>query len=495
VVTHYGPADLASRRAVVYPASAMSLRPAELAELATELNAQLRGAFLQKAWVPDRSTAYLELRQPGRSTRLCLCAAPGVGRISVADARTTSEQAAPLQRWVRAQLTGAQLQHASAAGSRLKLSFATRAGPRALGLDLFANALLLLADADRVLSASSEAAPAPRPGSQWTLDGEPTGSGEGEAPPSRLRPPDDAPLGLLRAAEQLLGQAQRAQRATELRRQLVRPLKQRRTQLLRTLEKVRAEAARGPDAERHRGYGELVAQNVHRLTRGARTVRLTAYTEEGVTELDVPLDPARPPREQAERHFHQYRRLTRGVEHAGRRLVQLEEELAALEAELLRVEALPEALLPRAAAEPATAFSPKRKAGPARHVAFREFRASDGGRILVGKGGADNDTLTFKVARPFDAWLHALGSPGAHVVVPLQRGEQVPEQCLIDAAHLALHFSPLKEEPRGEVAWTYARFVRKPRDAGPGAVLYTRERVLLIRVERGRLERLLSSNN
>jgi len=472
----------------------MSLRPAELAELATELNAQLRGAFLQKAWVPDRSTAYLELRQPGRSTRLCLCTAPGLGRICVADARATSEQAAPLQRAVRQHLTGAQLLRAAAAGARLRLEFATRAGPRALGLDLAAHALLLLTDADRVLAASSDAAPPPRPGSAWPVPEDiPARHGE-EDRPSRLRAPDDAPLGLLRAAEQLLGQAQRAQRAEDLRRQLLRPLKQRRAQLRRTLDKVRAEAERGPDAERHRRFGELVAQNVHLLARGARTVRLTAYAEDGLAEVEVPLDPARPPREQAERHFHQYRRLTRGVEHAGRRLLQLQAVLAAVDAEAARVEALPEAALPEAAAAPAPALVPRRKTGPARHVAFREFRALDGGRILVGKGGADNDTLTFKVARPFDAWLHALGSPGAHVVVPLQRGEQVPEQRLIDAAHLALHFSPIKEEPRGEVACTFARFVRKPRDAGPGAVIYTRERVLLIHVERARLERLLSAN-
>ena len=491
--THNGPADLASGRAVVYPASAMSLRPAELAELATELNAQLAGAFLQKAWAPDRATAYLELRQHGRSTRLCLCAAPGAGRVSVVDARTPAAAPAPFQRWLRQQLMGAQLQHASADGTILRVGFATRAGPRALVLDLDGHLLLLLAEGDRVLAASAAGLPAPRPGSTWERRAVHAG-GEGEARPSRLRPPDDAPLGLLRAAEQLLGTAQRAQRAEDLRRQLLRPLKQRRAQLLRTLEKVRGEAARGQDAERHRRFGELLAQNVHRLPRGARTVRLTAYSEEGETEVDVPLDPARPPREQAEAHFHRYRRLTRGLEHAERRLVQVGEELAAVEAASDRIHTLPEEALTEASARPGPGVPAPRRPGPARHVAFREFRAADGGRILVGKGGADNDTLTFKVARPYDAWLHALGSPGAHVVVPLQRGEEVPEQRLIDAAHLALHFSPIKGEPRGEVAWTYARYVRKPRDGAPGAVLYTRERVLMIHLERGRLERLVSSN-
>src|SRR3712207_9441806 len=32
----------------------------------------------------------------------------------------------------------------------------------------------------------------------------------------------------------------------------------------------------------------------------------------------------------------------------------------------------------------------------------------------------DNDTLTFKVARPYHLWLHARGLPGSHVVVPLE---------------------------------------------------------------------------
>lgn len=466
----------------------MSLRPAELAAVTAEVDQALRGAFLQKAFAPDRSTVYLELRQPGRSTRLCLCTLPDVARLSTADARVPAAEAAPLQRWLRQQLVGAQLVGARAVGSCAQLEFATRNGPRALVVDLDARLLLLLGDAGRVLAASSDHAPGPKPGSTWTLpDGAPP---DERASRLRVLEKDTAPLPLLRAAEALLGSAADSRRASALRRALVRPLKSRRAQLLRTLEKVRAEAARGPDAERHRRFGELVAQNVHRLSRGARTVTLTEWTEHGAEQVEVPLDPTRPPRDQAERHFHLYRRLTRGAEHAARRLEVLTAEVQRLEGELQRVEALPDEAL---AESPVPTPRPGRAPTP-RHIAFRAFHTAHG-RVLVGKGGLDNDTLTFQHARPFDVWMHALGVPGAHVVVPVERGAEVAERHLIDAAHLALHFSPARAEPRGEVAWTYARFVRKPRDGAPGAVFYTRERVLLIRVERDRLERLLASQD
>jgi len=44
-------------------------------------------------------------------------------------------------------------------------------------------------------------------------------------------------------------------------------------------------------------------------------------------------------------------------------------------------------------------------------------------------------------ARGHDLWLHAKGRTGAHVVVPLDKGHTCPAEVLIDAAHLAAHFS------------------------------------------------------
>jgi predicted ribosome quality control (RQC) complex YloA/Tae2 family protein len=112
---------------------------------------------------------------------------------------------------------------------------------------------------------------------------------------------------------------------------------------------------------------------------------------------------------------------------------------------------------------------------------------------LVGKGAVDNDALTLTVARPHDLWLHARGLQGAHVIIPRERGSELSPDVLLDAAHLAAHFSSARGEASAEIQHAERRHVRKPKGFAPGAVRVDRERVLLLRVEPERLKRLLAS--
>src|SRR5207247_4354968 len=64
--------------------------------------------------------------------------------------------------------------------------------------------------------------------------------------------------------------------------------------------------------------------------------------------------------------------------------------------------------------------------------------AIEGFEVLVGKGDAENDTLTFEVADPHDFWLHVAGPAGSHVVVRNpDRVEELPRTVLEEAAALA----------------------------------------------------------
>ncbi len=477
----------------------MSLRPVELEQVVAEVAARLAGAVVQKAWCPLPRLAYLEVRVPGRSVLLCLCAEGELARVSVAAERfPTPGEPAPFQRWLRQELVGAKLQGVAWAEAQrtVTLELEREGVRRRLVLELSTpGGLVLLSEGGRVLMLSGEGLAQRRslhPGAEWTPPERlaPEVLERSRAAASRLLPQQGAMLPYAEAAEAVLGPKDRTSRAEAIRRRLAQPYRARLKRSSRTLEKVRAEAARGPDAERHRRLGELLTQNLHRVKRGATEVTLTSYTEEGVEEVKVALDPRRTPKEEAEWHFHQYRRLLRGVEHARQREAELAREVAHAEVALKQLEALEEASL---LAQAEVLHQAAGEEGPQEARPFKEYVGHGGQRIWVGKGSEDNDTLTFKVARPYHLWLHARGQPGSHVVVPLDKGVEVTQEVLLDAAHLALHHSGAKGEPRGEVSWVPVKFVRKVKGAAPGAVQYSREKTLVVRMESERLERLLKT--
>jgi predicted ribosome quality control (RQC) complex YloA/Tae2 family protein len=144
-------------------------------------------------------------------------------------------------------------------------------------------------------------------------------------------------------------------------------------------------------------------------------------------------------------------------------------------------------------AERATGEAKPTRRSAAPSLPYRTFRGASGARILVGRGAAHNDALTFHVARPHDLWLHAKGHTGAHVIVPLDKGRTCPSDVLVDAAHLAAHFSDARGEGVVEIQHTPRRYLRKPKGSPPGLVVVDREKVTVLRVDADRITRLLAT--
>lgn len=159
--------------------------------------------------------------------------------------------------------------------------------------------------------------------------------------------------------------------------------------------------------------------------------------------------------------------------------------VAALErarlAELAALEARPPEPAPPAAG-PARASS-KQGGSAARMGPGEEAKRADGkGRavrnlelegfeILVGKGDADNDRLTFKIAAPADFWLHVAGVPGSHVVVRNpDKAAELPRAVLERAAELAAFHSKARHGGKVEVHWCRVADVSKPRGFAAGKV-------------------------
>jgi predicted ribosome quality control (RQC) complex YloA/Tae2 family protein len=259
---------------------------------------------------------------------------------------------------------------------------------------------------------------------------------------------------------------------------------------------VRGDLAKGAEAEALAEKARWFVAEAGRAPRGARELTVTDPRTGG--PLTLPLDPALPARAQLDAIFFTARRMQRGSEIARARLAEAEATLASLVARLARVEGadtqeeldatLLEGREPRPRLEP----RPARGKEPPRRP-YRLFASDLGASILVGKRAVDNDALTFKVARPRDLWLHARGIEGAHVILPLAKGKEPAPSDLVDAAHLAAHFSGHRGETRVEVDYATRGHVRKPRGSPPGLVVLDHGKTILVRLEPTRLTRLLAS--
>lgn len=304
---------------------------------------------------------------------------------------------------------------------------------------------------------------------------------------------DEAGEGLRAMSDSLAGELRRAALARALGAQAKR--------LARRAEAVEGDLGRLDDVERLQRTGRLLLAQGDRVPRGSRRAVLEDWEAGGT--IEVALDPATGAKQQAAGYFQKARRIQRGSAVMWERLEATTRALEAVRALLAEVDGEGEVVAATLGAWAGRAealgvargqMAPSRgraKAAPRRP--YIEYRGAGEMKILVGRGAADNDRLTTKVARMHDLWMHARGSPGAHVVVPLTKGGQCPPELLVDAATLAVHHSDLRGADFAEVTWAERRYVRKPRGSAPGKVVVDRERVLALGADPERLRRLLAA--
>ena len=282
------------------------------------------------------------------------------------------------------------------------------------------------------------------------------------------------------------------------------------SRLDRRIDAVRGDLARLQSAEAAADRARLFVAPAAHAPRGATKLESVDWSDGEPRRIELPLDPGRGAKEQIDAIFKLARRLKNGARIAKERLAATERARSALaevfealetqreeEPDLAALEARARSVAPRdfqLRALEAPAAAPglrKRRPSAPPQPPFRTFLGERGARILVGRGAAHNDALTFDVARPHDLWLHAKGRRGAHVVVPLEKTHPCPPDLLVEAAHLAAHFSDARDDPLVEVLYTPRRYVRKPRGSAPGLVVLGREKVMSLRRNEQLLRRLL----
>jgi hypothetical protein len=112
----------------------------------------------------------------------------------------------------------------------------------------------------------------------------------------------------------------------------------------------------------------------------------------------------------------------------------------------------------------------------------RKLTSPAGCTVWVGRNRRGNEYLSFQVARGSDVWMHARGSPGAHVVLQNRRGSQVEptEACWQFCADLAIFYSDSRTERKAPVTAAEPKHIQKPRGAPLGAVKLREELQILM---------------
>jgi predicted ribosome quality control (RQC) complex YloA/Tae2 family protein len=111
------------------------------------------------------------------------------------------------------------------------------------------------------------------------------------------------------------------------------------------------------------------------------------------------------------------------------------------------------------------------------HLPWRSFEL-DGMEVWIGKNDAGNDEM-LRRAHKDDVWMHARQLAGSHLLIR-SAGRKTSQRMLETAASWAAWYSKGRNEQLCPVMYTARKFVRKPKGAAPGAVIVSRESVLLV---------------
>ncbi len=237
--------------------------------------------------------------------------------------------------------------------------------------------------------------------------------------------------------------------------------------------------------ETYRIKGDLLSANMYAIEKGLKSVKLQNFYDEALAELEIELDPALSPQQNAQRYYKNYRKaktaeekLTEQIEIAKSELEYLEsvfESLAIAENERdlneIRAELMDQGYVRR-----------QRGKKPQRQQALSapmKFTTSDGFTVLVGRNNRQNDKLTMKDANNNDIWFHTKNIPGSHTVL-VTDGKQPTETAMEEAAVLAARYSRAKESSQVPVDYTQIRHVSKPQGAKPGMVIYVNYKTVFV---------------
>ena len=244
------------------------------------------------------------------------------------------------------------------------------------------------------------------------------------------------------------------------------------------LKKQERELLATDNAEIFRQKGELLNTFLNQVPNDKTSVTLeNYYTNE---PIEIALNPALSPVQNAQRYFHRYQKLKQAVKFLGEQIAKTKETIHYLEsvesnlenADVAEIADIREELIQTGYIKQKYRNKKQKMLPP------EKYQAEDGTIILVGKNNLQNEQVSFKLSRRSDLWFHVKDIPGSHVLIT---GNANPsDETITFAGELAAYFSKARYSNLVQVDVLDVKKLHKPTGTAPGFVTYDREKTIRV---------------
>ena len=238
--------------------------------------------------------------------------------------------------------------------------------------------------------------------------------------------------------------------------------------------------------ELYKQYGDLILSNLWNIGKDCETLVCLNYYDN--TEVRIPLDKTLTPQQNAQAYYKKYRKLKSSAEHNGR---LVEENTALLDYLLTIKQSLVHSTEPddleqiRSELVGLGLIREKQASKKKIDAPVKPLRYDIGGyAVYVGKNNVQNNYVTFKLARTTDMWLHTSKIHSSHVVIVNEKGGEIPDGVITQAAEICAYYSQASGGSKIPVDYTLRANVKKPNKAALGFVVYNVYNTILVNPDR-----------
>jgi predicted ribosome quality control (RQC) complex YloA/Tae2 family protein len=236
--------------------------------------------------------------------------------------------------------------------------------------------------------------------------------------------------------------------------------------------------------------GNLILTFIKEIPRGAKSVKLKNIFSEKKEIVEIRLNPAKNPGENAQKYFEKFKDIDIQQLRINNRKSAIQNELDSLrdiKEKYSKISGFKEA---NKITELLTEYNllqatDSEKSGHNRFEnKFKKIILQNKWEIFIGKNSANNDLLTFEFANKYDWWFHAQGVPGSHTIIHLKNKNEIPPKDIIEqTAALAAFHSTDKHSKSVPVMVTTVRYVRRIKKANPGTVSVLQHKTIFVEPE------------